>query len=77
MNQGNQIGFEHILQILQNLLIFPMVNTFHKVIAGLKKTRLLKFPPPCKVNLSEENQPLTTCAFPSHANIYEYEEFSE
>ena len=36
MNQGNQIGFEHILQILQNLLIFPMVNAFHKVIAGLK-----------------------------------------
>ena len=31
-----QVGFEHMLKLSNNLLIFLMVNTFYSVNAGLK-----------------------------------------
>ena len=46
ISQENQVHFEQTLKLSINLLIFPMVNTFPWM-----KTRLIRFPPSCRVNL--------------------------
>ena len=46
ISQENQVNFEQTLKLSINLLIFPMVNTFPWM-----KTRLIRFPPSCRVNL--------------------------
>ena len=54
--QGNQVGFEQILKLLMNLLIFSNGEQLFIVsLLVLLKTRLIKFLLPCSVNLLGHN----------------------
>ena len=56
--QGNQVGFEHMLKLSKNLLIFLMLSTFLQCHCSSSiRISLIVFSPPCRVNLQDHVLP--------------------